>query len=193
MISGMGKMAEEMAKQDPVQAQMREEMKGAELRPYGNHILARPVKDNAITESGILVVGKDDERPAVAKVVGVGPGRVGPVGELVPIAIEAGMFVLHGKYQGTEIDVTGEKLLLLREEHILGVLHPSERVQAEDYPLTARPTHEEPAAGVQEDAPPEHDPTGPTVAAPVTAEAAARLKAKTGGLLGGVDSSAVVG
>jgi chaperonin GroES len=43
-------------------------------------------------------------------------------GELRPLTVKVGDRVLFGKYAGTEIKVSGEDRLILREDDILGII-----------------------------------------------------------------------
>ena len=51
----------------------------------------------------------------------VGSGRRDD-GKIVPLDVTVGDRVLFGQYAGTEIQRDGDEHLILREEHILGVI-----------------------------------------------------------------------
>ena len=61
------------------------------------------------------------EKPQVAEVVAVGPGKTVD-GKLVPVQLKVGDKVLMSKYSGTEVKVDGEEYTILREEDILAVV-----------------------------------------------------------------------
>ena len=65
--------------------------------------------------SSVLSSGSDPE------VVAVGKGRVNDKGDVFPLDVKAGEYVLIGKYSGTEIKLDGEEYLIIREEEVLGV------------------------------------------------------------------------
>ena len=52
----------------------------------------------------------------------VGPGRVTDDGKLQAIEVKVGDTVVFGKYAGTEVQVDGDDLLLIRDDDVLGVL-----------------------------------------------------------------------
>jgi chaperonin GroES len=56
------------------------------------------------------------------EVVAVGPGRLQDDGRRSAPDVEVGERVLFGKYAGTEVKLGGEKLLVLREEDVMGVI-----------------------------------------------------------------------
>ena len=51
--------------------------------------------------------------------VAVGPGRILDGGKRATIAVEVGDEVLFGKYGGTDIEVEGKDVKILRESDIL--------------------------------------------------------------------------
>jgi len=61
------------------------------------------------------------EKPLRAKVLAVGPGKVGEDGKRVPMSVKAGDTVMIGKYSGTDLKIDGEECVILREEDILAV------------------------------------------------------------------------
>ena len=90
------------------------------LRPLGDRVILKAVPKEEMTKSGIILPdagGK--ERPEQGEVVAVGPGRRKKSGEHIPMEVTAGDKVLYGKYSGSEIDVDGQKLLILHEDEIL--------------------------------------------------------------------------
>ena len=62
------------------------------------------------------------EKPQEGEVVAVGTGVRGDDGSLVALDVKAGDRVLFGKWSGTEVNVGGEELLIMKESDILGVV-----------------------------------------------------------------------
>ncbi|HRI31822.1 MAG TPA: co-chaperone GroES, partial [Candidatus Kapabacteria bacterium] len=52
----------------------------------------------------------------------VGPGKVTDDGKQAALQVKVGDKVLYGKYAGTEISVSGEELLIMRESDIFAVI-----------------------------------------------------------------------
>jgi chaperonin GroES len=53
------------------------------------------------------------------KVIAAGPGKTNDDGKLTPVTVKKGDTIIYGKYSGTEIEVDGEKLVVLRESELL--------------------------------------------------------------------------
>ena len=56
------------------------------------------------------------------EVVAVGDGARKDSGELIEMAVSAGDHILFGKWSGTEINIDGEELLIMKESDILGII-----------------------------------------------------------------------
>ena len=95
-------------------------MKG--LRPLGDRILVKRVKEEERTKGGIIIPDTAKEKPQEGKIVAVGKGKYGDDGKLIPIEVKAGDKILFGKYSGSEFKLEGEDLLILREDYILGII-----------------------------------------------------------------------
>jgi chaperonin GroES len=91
------------------------------VRPLRDRILVQRVEESEQRIGGIIIPDTAKEKPQTAKVVAVGRGRVNDKGEVFPLDVKAGDYVLIGKYAGTEIKFDGEEYLILREEEVLGV------------------------------------------------------------------------
>jgi chaperonin GroES len=74
------------------------------------------------TASGILLPDTAKEKPTKGKVISVGPGKLDDKGKHMELAVRNGDIVFYGKYSGTDVEVDGEKFVILRESDILGVL-----------------------------------------------------------------------
>lgn len=92
------------------------------IRPLGDRILVRRIKEEEKTKGGIIIPDAAKEKPQEGKVVAVGKGKVTDDGKLVTPEVKAGDKVLFGKYSGSEIKIEDEELLILREDDILGIL-----------------------------------------------------------------------
>ena len=92
------------------------------VRPLRDRILVQRVEEPEQRIGGIIIPDTAKEKPQTARVVAVGNGRVNDKGEVFPLDVKAGDYVLIGKYAGTEIKFEGQEYLILREDEILGVL-----------------------------------------------------------------------
>jgi len=93
------------------------------IRPLGDRILVRRIKEEEKTKGGIIIPDTAKEKPQEGKVVAVGKGKANEKdGKLIPLGVKAGDKILFGKYSGSEIKLEGEEHLILREDDILGII-----------------------------------------------------------------------
>ena len=96
------------------------------LRPLGDRILVKRIKEEEKTKGGIIIPDTAKEKPQQGEVVAVGPGGRDESGKLIPIDLKAGDRVLFGKYSGTEVKIDGVEYLIMKESDIMGVLVETE-------------------------------------------------------------------
>lgn len=86
------------------------------VKPLADRVLIRPVPAEEVTVSGIIIPDSAKEKPLKGTVLAVGPGTKEETMEL-----KAGDTVLYGKYAGTEVEIDGEKVLIMRQNDVLAV------------------------------------------------------------------------
>ena len=89
------------------------------LKPLGDRLIVRAIEEEEKTSSGIVLPDTAKEKPQKGKVLAVGEGKVDDSGKRIPLDVATGDEVLYSKYGGTEIQVDGEDLLVLRESDVL--------------------------------------------------------------------------
>ncbi len=92
------------------------------LKPLADRIIVKQSDAEEKTKSGILLPDSAKEKPTKGKVVSVGPGKFDDNGKRMEIGVRAGDNIYYGKYSGTDVEVDGEKFVILRESDVLGVL-----------------------------------------------------------------------
>ncbi len=92
------------------------------VRPLEDRVLVRPQVAEDRTTSGIYLPDTAKEKPMQGTVISVGPGKINDDDKRTPLEVKAGDVVVYGKYSGTEVDLDGEKLVLLRESELLAKL-----------------------------------------------------------------------
>ena len=92
------------------------------LKPLQDRVIVKQSDAEEKTKSGILLPDSAKEKPTRGKVIAVGPGRNDDKGKPMEIGLRVGDTVYYGKYSGTDVEVDGQKLVILRETDILGVL-----------------------------------------------------------------------
>ncbi|MFZ4767920.1 MAG: co-chaperone GroES [Roseimicrobium sp.] len=92
------------------------------VRPLDDRIIVLPDPAEEKTKSGIFLPEGAKEKPLTGKIVAAGPGKLSDKGVRTPLSVKVGDTVLYGKYSGTEIEIDGDKVLIVRENELLGVV-----------------------------------------------------------------------
>ncbi len=92
------------------------------IRPLGDRILVKRIKEEEKTKGGIIIPDTAKEKPQEGEVVAVGRGKVTDDGKVLALDVKSGDRILFGKYSGSEIKIEGDEYLILREDDILGVI-----------------------------------------------------------------------
>lgn len=87
------------------------------IKPLADRVLINPTAAEEVTVSGIIIPDSAKEKPLKGTVLAVGNGTKDE--EMV---VKEGDTVLYGKYAGTEIEVDGNKYLIMRQNDILAIL-----------------------------------------------------------------------
>jgi chaperonin GroES len=88
------------------------------IKPVGDRILIKPVIEDEITKSGIVLPDTvDKEKKAEGEILAIGGGE-----EVTKLELQVGNRVLFGKYSGEEIKVGPEELRILNHDDILAVV-----------------------------------------------------------------------
>jgi len=91
-----------------------------EIKPLKNFILVKIADIQDKTEGGILLTGKAKIKKTEGTVKQIGSGKTHPDSGIVfDIPVAEGEGVVYGKYDGTEIDLNGDKHVLIRDDDIL--------------------------------------------------------------------------
>ena len=87
------------------------------IKPLQDRVVIKMVGAEETTKSGIILAGSAKEKPEVAEVVAVGPGK-----KDVTMGVKEGNKVLISKYSGTEVKVDGEEYTIVKMDDILAVV-----------------------------------------------------------------------
>lgn len=92
------------------------------LKPLADRVVVKPSAAEEKTKSGLYIPDTAKEKPQQGEIVAVGPGKVADSGTTIPMQVKVGDKVLYGKYSGTEVQVDGHELLIMRESDIFAIL-----------------------------------------------------------------------
>ncbi len=93
-----------------------------QLKPLDDRVVVQPMDAETTTAGGIVLPDTAKEKPQRGKVKAVGPGRLLDSGERCQMSVAVGDEVLFSKYGGTDIEVEGTDVKILRESDILAKL-----------------------------------------------------------------------
>ena len=91
-------------------------------RPLHDRVIVKRLEEERKTASGIVIPDSAAEKPDQGEVVAIGNGKVLEDGSVRKLEVKVGDKVLFGKYAGQTVKVSGEELLVMREEDIMGVV-----------------------------------------------------------------------
>ena len=100
------------------------------FRPLHDRVLVRRIEQDEKTAGGIIIPDTAQEKPTEGEVLAVGSGVRDENGELQPLDVKAGDRILFGKWSGTEVELDGDELLIMKESDIMGVLKKSAKSSA---------------------------------------------------------------
>jgi len=89
------------------------------LKPLGSRVVVEPIEQEEITAGGIVLPDTAKEKPQRGKILAVGPGKLLDSGKRGELSVSVGDEVIYGKYGGTDIEVGGDEVKILREGDIL--------------------------------------------------------------------------
>ena len=94
-------------------------MAKTKLRPLDDRVVVQPVEAEERTAGGIVLPDAAREKPQRGKVVAVGAGKLLDNGQRGQLSVAIGDEVIYGKYGGTDIELNGDEVKILRESDIL--------------------------------------------------------------------------
>jgi len=87
------------------------------FKPLADRVLIKAAAAEEKTVGGIIIPDSAKEKPLRGEVIAVGGGTKDEA-----MVLKQGDVVLYGKYAGTEVELDGEKYLIMRQSDVLGVI-----------------------------------------------------------------------
>ncbi len=94
-------------------------MANLNLRPLDDRVVVKPQDAESTTAGGIVLPDSAQEKPQRGKIVAVGPGKLMDSGVRGELSVAVGDTVIFGKYGGSNIEIDGVEMKILRESDIL--------------------------------------------------------------------------
>lgn len=87
------------------------------IKPLADRVVVKPADAEQKSQGGIIIPDTAKEKPLRGTVVATGKGTKDN-----PMELKEGDVVLYGKYAGTEIELEGDKFIIMRESDVLAIL-----------------------------------------------------------------------
>ena len=91
------------------------------IKPLEDRVVVKMVEAEETTKSGIILSSGAQEKPQIAEVVAVGPGKEYD-GKIEKMQVKVGDRVITGKYSGTEVKYEGIDSIIVKQSDILAVV-----------------------------------------------------------------------
>lgn len=93
------------------------------IQPLADYVVAVTEEAEAKTASGFYLPEGAKEKPKTAKVVAVGPGKVGDDNKRIPMTVKVGDRIIYKQYSETTLKLDKDEYLLVREEDIIATVN----------------------------------------------------------------------
>lgn len=93
-----------------------------ELLPIGNQVILERKLADEKSKGGLYLPQTAQEKSLQATVIATGPGLMTSAGVFVETTVKPGDVVLVDKIGGFELDLNGEKVLVVREPEIIAII-----------------------------------------------------------------------
>ena len=91
------------------------------IKPLSDRVLIKMKENEETTKSGIILAGNSQEKPQIAEIIEVGPGKMVD-GVLQEMYVKKGDKVIVDKYAGTEVKYENEEYIIVRQKEILAIV-----------------------------------------------------------------------
>lgn len=89
--------------------------------PLADRVAIKPIEETETMKGGLYIPDTAKEKPIQGEVIAVGPGRR-EKGEMIPLELKVGDRVVYGKYSGTQVELEGEEIILIKEADVIAKL-----------------------------------------------------------------------
>ncbi len=96
--------------------------KKVQVKPLDDRVLIEQCEAEERTAGGIVLPDTAKEKPQRGIIRAAGPGKLLDSGERAPMSLKVGDEVFYGKYAGTEIEIGGQKMQIMRENDVLAII-----------------------------------------------------------------------
>jgi chaperonin GroES len=92
------------------------------LVPLDDRVVIKQSEAEEKSAGGIILPDAAKEKPQKGKVIAAGPGKMNDEGKRIQMSVKKGDEVIYSKYIGNEVEIDGDKYVIVHENDILGVI-----------------------------------------------------------------------
>jgi chaperonin GroES len=92
------------------------------LRPLDDRVVIKQSQAEEKTSGGIILPDTAKEKPQIGKIIAVGPGKLLDDGKRGRMSVKKNDEVIYARYIGSEVEIDGEKFVVLHESDVLGII-----------------------------------------------------------------------
>ena len=92
------------------------------LKPLDDRVVIKQSDAEEKTTGGIILPDTAKEKPQIGKVIATGPGKLLDDGKRSKMSVKKKDDVIYAKYIGSDVEIEGEKYVILKESDILGIV-----------------------------------------------------------------------
>ena len=91
------------------------------IKPLENRVLVKMKEGEETTKSGIILSSSAQEKPQIAEVIEVGPGKKID-GKLQEMYVKKGDNIIISEYAGTKVKYEGIEYIIIKQDVILAIV-----------------------------------------------------------------------
>ncbi len=92
------------------------------FRPLHDRVVVRRKEQDKTTAGGIIIPDTVEDKPQEGEILAIGQGHINDNGDVRPLDVKVGDTVLFTKWSGTEVTISGEDLMIMKESDIMGIV-----------------------------------------------------------------------
>ncbi len=92
------------------------------LKPLDDRIVIKQLEAEEKTTGGIILPDTAKEKPQIGTVIETGPGKLLDNGKRAKMSVKKKDEVIYARYGGNDVEIDGEKYVILRESDIHGIV-----------------------------------------------------------------------
>ncbi|MCK4643419.1 co-chaperone GroES [bacterium] len=92
------------------------------IKPLRDKVIIKPEEAKEQKVGALYIPDTAKEKRNIGVVIATGPGKRDNDGKLIKMDVKVKEHVIYSKYAGTEIEINNEKLIILDQDDIIGII-----------------------------------------------------------------------